>query len=54
VCHAGRLRDFALVNRETPVATGFVTHGTDRDGFGYVLNLDALRLAGVVVQEGEC
>lgn len=54
VCHAGRLRDFALANRETPVATGFVSHGTDREGFGYVLNLDALRAAGVVLEEGEC
>lgn len=54
LCHAGRLRDFALSNRETEVSRGFVSYGTDRDGFGYVLDIQALREAGVVLQEGEC
>lgn len=54
LCSAQRLREFALQHRETPVATGFVSHGTDRDGFGFVLDIQALREAGAVLQEGEC
>jgi hypothetical protein len=53
VCHADRLREFVYAHRETPVCAGFVTHSPDRDSFGYLLNLDALRACGAVLEEAE-
>lgn len=53
LCNAARLRSFVEEHRETDVCRGFVVYGTDRDGFGFILDLGALREYGAVLQEGE-
>lgn len=53
VCSAKRLRGFAEANRETDLARGFLARGTDRDGFGFLLDIQALRDYGAVLEEGE-
>jgi hypothetical protein len=54
VCSAKQLRRFVEANRESPVCIGFMSQGTDRDGFGFLLNVQALEEFGAIVERGEC